>query len=267
MPATRHLLPRPIQNDMIPGPFGQTPGRPEGNPLKVACPSCGTSYTVDSAKIPDKGGRLTCPGCSNQWSVFKPAGAVDATRPAKTFAPKPAPPIAPAPVPLAAPPAPLAAASARVTCPKCSHEFVPGQPPPRAKPASPAAVSTDGRKTILLVEDQDYFSQLARDALGPNYRTLSVASKDEALKLIEADPPQLMILDLSLARGQDGRDLLRALPRKSFPILIFTARDETELYGEPWQELRSLGADGIVLKTMNAGEELKKKVADLLGSE
>ncbi len=232
--------------------------------LKVACPSCGTSYTVDSGKIPDKGGRLTCPSCGKQWSVFKPDGSVEATRPAKSFAPKGSQPVAPAPVRVPSQPVALVALSARVTCPKCSHEFVPGQPPagPRAAPSP----STE-RKTILLVEDQDYFSQLARDALGPKYRTLSVSSKDEALKLIQSDPPQLMILDLSLASGQDGRDLLRAIPGKRFPILIFTARDETDLYGEPWQELRALGADGIVLKTINAGEELKKKVNDLLSGE
>jgi DNA-binding response OmpR family regulator len=72
-----------------------------------------------------------------------------------------------------------------------------------------------------------------------------------------------MILDLSLARGQDGRDLLRAIPKKQFPILIFTARDESDLY-ESWGELKELGADDIVRKTMNVGEELQRKVSELI---
>jgi CheY-like chemotaxis protein len=123
------------------------------------------------------------------------------------------------------------------------------------------------RKMILLVEDHPYFTEVAREALGPDYHTVSVGTKDEALKVIQTEPPALMILDLSLASGQDGRDLLREIPNKQFPILIFTAQDETTLYGDPWEELKALGADGIVLKTINVGEELKRKVGDLLDPE
>lgn len=239
--------------------------------MKVSCPSCGAAYTVDPDKIPDKGGRLTCPGCKKQWSIFPPTSAVEATRPAGSrggpdLSPRPVP------VPLGGPsvtPSPAAAGGARVSCPKCGHEFVPSAAR-RSVPSRSAATSkrpAAGKKTILLVEDQAYFSEVAREALGSDYRTISVGTKDEALKIIDREPPQLMILDLSLARGQDGRDLLRAIPHKQFPILIFTARDETDLYGEPWRELKDLGADGIVLKTMNVGEELRRKVSDLLDPE
>ena len=230
--------------------------------MKVSCPSCGAAYTVDSAKIPGKGGRLTCPACGTQWSIFRPDGGMTATRPSKSFAPLDAaePPMPP---PITAVPAPTAAAAApHVSCPKCGHRFVTGARAPRPKRAA------GGRqKTILLVEDQAYFSEVAREALGEGYRTISVGTKEEALKQIRSDPPQLLILDLSLARGQDGRDLLRELPGKQFPILIFTAQDETDLYGDPWQELKALGADGIVLKTMNVGEELRQKVTELLESD
>lgn len=237
--------------------------------MKVSCPTCGAGYTVAPEKIPSKGGRLTCPACRKQWSIFPPeAGSdpADATRPARTRS-RPDLPPAPAPLPVTAPPA-----SRQVACPKCGHEFVPrAAAPPVPEPAAPRrrapARAAGERKTILLVEDQAYFSEVAREALGPAYRTVSVGTKEEALKIIESDPPQLMILDLSLARGQDGRDLLRAIPDKQFPILIFTARDETDLYGEPWRELKDLGADGIVLKTMNVGEELRQKVSDLLEAD
>lgn len=259
------------QGDIIcPGkPAGSDVGPPENLHVKVTCPSCGAGYTVDADKIPGKGGKLTCPGCSRQWSIFPPGEMVDATRPARSMIPSgPTPP----PVPAPAPPA-VRASTTEVSCPKCGHEFLPAPPATALKPAAirrakvatkaPAAV----RKTILLVEDQAYFSEVAREALGADYRTLSVSTKEEAMKIISSDPPQLMILDLSLASGQDGRDLLRAIPGKQFPILIFTARDEADLYGEPWRELRELGADGIVLKTMNVGEELRRKVADLLESD
>lgn len=236
--------------------------------MKVSCPSCGAGYTVDPGKIPGKGGRLTCPACKKQWSVFPPGqapGSVEATRPAKDMAP---PEVISRPVPT---PMPAAARpqepAKKVECPNCGHTFAPGQAGARRKTRRAAPRPLGERKTILLVEDQAYFSEVAREALGAEYRTLSVSTKDEAMKIIQAQPPELMILDLSLARGQDGRDLLRAIPDKQFPILIFTARDETDLYGEPWRELKALGADGIVLKTMNVGEELRRKVSDLLDPE
>lgn len=232
--------------------FALPGGRPTpaaGRIMEATCPSCATSYFVDDDKIPDQGGQLSCPSCGTEWTVFK-AGAAP---PAKELSPRAAPT---AKTKAAPKPSPRSQAPAEVTCPKCSHTFLPA--PPRRKRAD------SGKKLVLLVEDQQYFTELVRDSLGKEYRTLSVATKDEAQMVIEKDPPGLLILDLSLARGQDGRELLRAIPGKNFPILIFTARDESEI-NEEWPELQQLGADAIVRKSMNVGEELKKKVAELLG--
>jgi predicted Zn finger-like uncharacterized protein len=211
--------------------------------MQATCPKCSTSYFVDDDKIPEQGGQLSCPGCGTEWTIFRasspdPAGGSPARGP--TLEARPA----------------AKGAGSPVTCPKCGHKFHPS--------ATRRAATGSRRKLVLLVEDQQYFTELAKDALGKDYRTLSVATKDEALMVIEKDPPSLIILDLSLARGQDGRELLRAIPGKEFPILIFTARDESEIF-EEWPELQNLGASDIVRKSMNVGEELKKKVAELLG--
>lgn len=210
--------------------------------VKATCPSCGIGYFVDEAKIPDDGGQLTCPGCSTKWTIFRPSA-------------EPAPPS-----PDAAPPSKRRArskSSKKVTCPQCGHNFVPTE---RGR----APVEKAERRLILLVEDQRYFTEVVREALGADYRTITVGTKDEALKVIEADAPSLMILDLKLARGQDGKDLLKAIPSKHFPVLIFTAKDESQIF-EEWPELQRLGADDIVRKSMNVTEELRRKVADLLG--
>lgn len=227
--------------------------------MNVNCPQCGAPYFVDEQKIPDRGGRLTCPSCSTRWTIYRPGTG--------EF------PAAGAPAVLAAEPPPISGstpgytpitkqrpepADPNVTCPRCGHSFVP------APAAHPTLQAAPGRRVVLLVEDQKYFTELASEALGQEYRTISVATKDEALRVIESEKPSVMILDLSLARGQDGRDLLRSLPEKSFPILIFTARDETEMYGPPWEELKALGADDIVHKGMNVGDELRRKVSWLL---
>lgn len=231
--------------------------------LTVHCPGCNASYFVDEAKIPERGGRLTCTSCATKWTIYRPGtGEFEARGPEPIAAPPAMPPL-PQPEPAAETTArkehtsiSSSETSALITCPKCGHGFVPARRRGKAPPGD--------RRVVLLVEDQKYFTELTREALGAEYRTVSVSTKDEAMKIIETEPPSLMILDLSLARGQDGRDLLRSMPEKQFPILIFTARDETELYGEAWNELKSLGADDIVHKGMNVGDELRRKVASLL---
>jgi len=220
--------------------------------MQVTCPSCSEAYFVDVEKIPWDGGQLTCPSCSATWEIYRPLEERRAT----PRSPSPRAQGKSAHVP------------ASQTCPKCGHTWAPAaatpaQPGP-ASPAGPKGPSPESRKVVLLVEDQTYFTELAREALGTAYRTITVATKDEAMKVISRGLPDLLILDLSLARGQDGRDLLKAMPEKRFPVLIFTARDESELYGDAWAELQALGADDIVRKTMNVGEELRKKVGEML---
>jgi predicted Zn finger-like uncharacterized protein len=226
--------------------------------VNATCPGCQASYFVDEKKVPSGGGRLTCRKCGIRWEIFRPETAEVKAVAAEPEARRRAP-ARKSDVPTSKrsraenvpPPAD------QVACPKCGHEFVPERKP---SPSSP----TKERRVVLLVEDQKYFTELTREALGTEYRVICVSSKDEALKVVQAEEPSLMILDLSLARGQDGSDLLRAIPGKSFPVLIFTARDETELYGDAWKELQRLGANDIVRKGMNVSDELRRKVASLL---
>ena len=59
-----------------------------------------------------------------------------------------------------------------------------------------------------------------------------------------------MVLDLTLDGCNAGRELLAELRPKPCPILIFTAQDESEMYGENWENLKRLGADDLVIKGM-----------------
>ena len=52
---------------------------------------------------------------------------------------------------------------------------------------------------------------------------------------------------------------------KPCPILIYTAQDESELYGEKWEKLQDLGADDLVIKGMQVAESLARKASSLLG--
>jgi DNA-binding response OmpR family regulator len=142
-----------------------------------------------------------------------------------------------------------------MVCPRCGMHFQPEEVPER----------TDDRYTVLLVEDMAYFQEIAREALAPKYVLRQAGSVAEAREALADGGVDLILLDLVLRGGENGVALLEGLRRKPCPILIFTAQDESEMYGERWDQLRSLGADDLVFKGMNIGEMLVRKVEDLLG--
>jgi CheY-like chemotaxis protein len=199
------------------------PGPPPAPHLAAATPFAAAGAAGQSF--------ITCPGCGLKFVVINAASTAAATPPSVVASP-----------PATITPAPHVAARAAA-----------------AAPAGPGASA----KTILVAEDVEYFAALARSALEKKYRTLTVASVADALRVIGSEPIDLLILDLTL-QGEDGRQVLRSLKGKRFPVLIFTARDESDMYGEAWKELQSLGADDMLIKGMNVEETLLQKVGILL---
>lgn len=200
--------------------------------IEVRCPQCGKGYLVDEAKIPAAGGIVPCQGCGASITL-------------KARAAIPEPHVAPAPPP-----------ASEVCCPRCGLHFTPGGHADR----QPSA-----RSTVLLVEDMDYFTEIARDALGGRYELKTAKSLEDARKVLAETRIDLLLLDIVLEGGQDGLRLLREPPGKICPVLLFTAQDESEMYGDGWDRLRALGVDDVVMKGMNMGETLTRKVAVLLG--
>lgn len=234
--------------------------------MMVSCPGCNTSYSIDERKLPPGGGKLTCRECGHAWKVGgTPASPAAGRRPEKPGSPSPVRPAAAAAI------GPSHSDSSGtlqkpVNCPKCGHYFVPYQTgaPPAVSQAAPAG-SAPARRKVLLVEDQEYFAELTSDALGDAYETTVATTPSSARHLVESGDYDLVILDLSLDDGQDGAQVLQATRRRAIPVLIFTARDETELYGTVWEQLRAAGASDILLKGLNVGDELRKKVQSILG--
>lgn len=115
------------------------------------------------------------------------------------------------------------------------------------------------------MEDQSFFKQLAKDALSDKYEVKFATSNLEAKATLAQGGIALMVLDLTLENGDQGIDLLRGMSLKPCPILIYTSRDESEMYGEEWEELKQLGADDVVMKNMKVDESLLTKVSAALG--
>jgi predicted Zn finger-like uncharacterized protein len=204
--------------------------------IEVRCGGCGRGYLVDENKVPPGGGLVSCQSCGSPIEVK-----------ASRIGPPP-------PVVRPATPAPVSAME--VCCPRCNLHFVPDT---KTKPR------IMGRPTLLIVEDMEYFIEIARDALAGRYELKIARSLDEARVLLRQGGIDLMLLDLTLEQGEDGLRLLREPPGKICPVLLFTAQDESEMYGEGWEKLLALGVDDVVIKGMNMDEALSRKVAEMLG--
>lgn len=204
--------------------------------IEVRCGGCGKGYLIDEAKLPAGGGFVPCQSCG---TTIELKSQRPAARP-------------PAVAPVAEPQQP----ASEVCCPRCQFHFIPD-----AKSQPKAA----GRPTLLVVEDMDYFIEIARDALSARYELKVAKTLDEARAVLVQGGIDLLLLDLTLEQGEDGLRLLREPPGKTCPVLLFTAQDESEMYGDGWARLQALGVDDVVIKGMNMDEALARKVAEMLG--
>ena len=244
--------------------------------MMVSCPGCNTSYSLDERKIPSGGGHLTCRECGNKWKVGGPPrvsqpGAAESAAPkaeaasqrSETASPVTAAPVTPASIPRSDSSAHL---TRPVNCPKCGHFFVPAAAHTAEAVSSHSGATPKTRPRILLVEDQNYFAEMTREALGESFETTVASTLSSARALVDSGNFDLVILDLSLEEGQDGSHVLKTTRKRGIPVLIFTARDETELYGGGWDQLKAAGASDILFKGMNVGDELRKRVQALIAA-
>jgi CheY-like chemotaxis protein len=224
----------------------------------VVAVSLKKAYLVNERQL-RAAGSVDCPEC----------GAVIGAPAAPAAGPAPAPAVPRVPTggaaaaalaPSPEPDATSEAVAEEVVCPRCQLHFMPRK--------GQAAPTDSSRPTVLVVEDQEYFREIARDALIERFEVRTASDFDSAWRELAAGGVELLVLDLTLGgEEQDGRRLLEQLRFKPCPILIFTSRDESEMYGSEWEELTALGADDMVLKGMQVGETLVRKACDLLSLE
>ncbi|MCM2265638.1 MAG: response regulator, partial [Desulfuromonadales bacterium] len=89
-----------------------------------------------------------------------------------------------------------------------------------------------GQKHLLVIEDDAAVCELLVGCLGrQSCRVSTVHSGEDGLRMIEEDPPQLVILDLTLP-GMNGLDVCRAMRRdpwmEKIPVLMLTGRDDDD---------------------------------------
>src|SRR5215510_9700709 len=88
----------------------------------------------------------------------------------------------------------------------------------------------DIRPHVIVVEDEAFQRDVLTDFLSDNgFRASGVDSGAALRKLVEKDPPALVLLDLRLPGGEDGFALARFLRERSrkVGIIMLTASGDT----------------------------------------
>jgi two-component system, OmpR family, phosphate regulon response regulator PhoB len=114
--------------------------------------------------------------------------------------------------------------------------------------------------TVLVVDDEPIVREVVVSYLRrEGYRTLEAGDGDSARRLLEKEPPNLVVLDLMLP-GTDGLELCRWIrARSELPVIMLTARGEEadRIVG------LELGADDYVTKPFSP-RELAARVRTVL---
>jgi len=114
---------------------------------------------------------------------------------------------------------------------------------------------------ILVIDDQLWIKNLCREALADQGHTVSTTDNIEAvMENVLSFKPQVVLLNQYLKRGFLVWDVLRNIKMRdpSLPVLIVTAHD-THLYDRQLSQ-----ADGYLVQSRLAAEELRQKISDLL---
>jgi len=113
----------------------------------------------------------------------------------------------------------------------------------------------DKPAAILVVDDEATIREVVRRYLErEGFRVREAADGYQALDLIQAEPPDLIVLDLMLP-GMDGLTLIQHLRQdRSIPIVMLTAK------GEPSYRIRGLdlGADDYITKPFDPREVVSR---------
>jgi CheY-like chemotaxis protein len=90
-----------------------------------------------------------------------------------------------------------------------------------------------GPKTVLVVEDDTSLREMYRSALvSAGYSIVAVEDGIDALRRVERNAPQAVVLDMALPRlgGRDVQRELRARPETSrIPIVVVSGTDISDL--------------------------------------
>lgn len=127
------------------------------------------------------------------------------------------------------------------------------------------AAASDPRPTVLVFEHEALVAMMLEEVLAnAGYRVVWVSDGRVASPALEPwSPPRAAIVDLHLANGLDGRDVLRQLrgQQPGMPCVVVTGYDPFA----PRANLRGLGGPTVRVHKPFECDELLERLAGVLG--
>ena len=126
--------------------------------------------------------------------------------------------------------------------------------------AHPDTKTPAGKKVVLVVEDDVFLVKAYQIKFEKEGAEVQIASDgDTAMKMLEKDPPDVVLLDLMLP-GKSGFEILEAIRKnsrwKDVPVLILTNLGQAA----DIERGQSLKATDYIIKANTKIEDIVKKV-------
>ena len=124
--------------------------------------------------------------------------------------------------------------------------------------------STPTEEKILWVEDDSFLTDIIAQKLSEqHWRLLYAREGATALKMVEKEQPNAIILDILLP-GMDGLEVLKQLKAnpatQNIPVLMFSNIDDQAKI----EQSKSLGAVGFFVKAMTSLETIIAEIQKVL---
>ncbi|MFA6410906.1 MAG: response regulator [Candidatus Buchananbacteria bacterium] len=121
------------------------------------------------------------------------------------------------------------------------------------------------KKTIVLVEDDEFLAELYATKLGlEGFEVSLAATGDKGLKMIKEKKPDLVLLDIILPK-MDGFEILKAVRNdkeiKNVPIILLTNLSQKDEVKKGLE----LGAVDYLIKAHFMPSEVVKKIKQVIG--
>lgn len=148
-----------------------------------------------------------------------------------------------------------------------SDEIISGEiePVTTAPTLAPEEIIT-GKKTVLLVDDNEKLLTYLRSIFAENFNVLTTINGDQAFTMVMSHQPDIVITDLDMPGGMDGFQLCSKIKcdddLKHIPVILITGKDSDEM---KLKCIRS-GAEDYILKPFEK-DLLMAKVNNLITSK
>ena len=109
---------------------------------------------------------------------------------------------------------------------------------------------------VCIVDDEvEFVTTLAERLELRGFEAQIATDGESALRLIEADPPQIVVLDVMMP-GMSGLEVLRKIKdlNPQLPVILLTGRSDTK----EGEEGMRLGAFDYLMKPLNIDQLIKK---------